>query len=296
MSREFVQTQIKADRVQRNGSVLNKPGQKLQPGDVLSGYFEERPAPNLTPISFPLDVLFEDQDILVLNKPQDMVVHPAIGYSGPTLVHYLLHYFKEESQFRDTSDSRPGIVHRLDRGTSGVLLIAKNRPSLESLSAQFKNREVKKEYESVVWGRMNLSGKFQSHIGRDERERKKMSSNTQKGREAVTDWKTVTLFPHFTHVALFPHTGRTHQLRVHLSEGGFPIVGDPLYSKRSSSRKRQSVSRVLQETIETLQHPFLHARRLSFFHPKTRKEVSCEADPPKEFEGFLKLLNTEDKE
>lgn len=289
-SREFVQEQIKAERVLRNGAILTKAAQKVVPGDVLTGHFEERPASNLTPVEFPLEVLHEDADLIVINKPQDMVVHPAVGYTGPTLVHYLLHYLKHDSRFPELSDTRPGIVHRLDRGTSGVILIAKNRPALESLSAQFKDRQVKKQYEALVWGKMKEKGMFQSEIGRDTKDRKKMSSKTNKGREAVTEYQLGRAYAHFSHVALFPLTGRTHQLRVHLSEAGFPIVGDPLYSKRAAGRKRAHLPEAIRGAVEALKHPFLHARRLDFTHPVTKKLIRCEASRPKEFDAFLENL------
>jgi len=292
-SREFVQAQIKAERVKRNGEILTKPAQKLFPGDTVTGFFEERPAPNLTPVAHDLVVLYEDAELLVLNKPQDMVVHPAVGYTGPTLVHYLLHYFRHESRFQEKGDKRPGIVHRLDRGTSGVILVAKNRTALEKLSAQFKNREIKKEYESVVWGKMGVKGKFDTQIGRDSRERKKMSSRTTVGRDALTEWKALAHLGHFTHVALFPHTGRTHQLRVHLSEAGFPIVGDPLYTRRAIARSKSSLSSALKEAIDPLKHPFLHARRLRFVLPSTGKTMECEAERPAEFSRFLELAKEE---
>jgi len=292
-SREFVQQQIKAGRVKRNGEILDKPGQKLQVGDVLTGHFVERPPQNLEPVAFPLEILFEDSDLLVINKPQDMVVHPAVGYTGPTLVHHLLHYFRNESKFQEMSEARPGIVHRLDRGTSGVLLIAKHRASLEKLSAQFKDREVKKEYESIVWGKMGKQGKFESIIGRDNRDRKKMSSKTTAGRESLTLWKATEHFAHFTHVALFPHTGRTHQLRVHLSEAGFPIVGDPLYRRRAIGKAQNELSASLRAQIDELQHPFLHARRLSFHLPSSGQVMECEAKRPEAFDRFLQAAKEE---
>lgn len=292
-SREFVQQQIKAGRVKRNGEVFDKPAQKLQPGDTITGHFVERPPQNLDPVSFPLEILYEDKNLLVINKPQDMVVHPAVGYSGPTLVHHLLHYFGNESEFRETSEARPGIVHRLDRGTSGVLLVAKNRTALEKLSAQFKNREVKKEYESIVWGKMGKQGKFESVIGRDSRDRKKMSTRTTAGREALTLWKATEHFAHFTHVALFPHTGRTHQLRVHLTEAGFPIVGDPLYRRRAVGKAEKELSAALKTLIEQLKHPFLHARKLSFTLPDKGTTVECVAKRPEIFDTFLRAAKEE---
>ena len=288
-SRQAIQEQIRLGTVCRNGKPTQKISQKLSPGDAISGTFhEEETFLELTPIPGNLNILFEDEHFLVLNKAQGVVVHPAAGHRGETLVHYLLHYLKGSSEFAMTSTSRPGIVHRLDRGTSGLLLIAKHRQSQERLSHLFKQRAIKKEYESITWGKLKPSGVFRSVIGRDLSDRKKMSSRTAKGREALTRFETAQIFPHMSHVRLFPHTGRTHQLRVHLSEAGHPIVGDSLYGGRAFQKQLPLLPQTLQNFLSSIKHPFLHARRLTFSHPFTGADLEFEAIAPT---PFLELLS-----
>jgi 23S rRNA pseudouridine1911/1915/1917 synthase len=219
-----------------------------------------------------------------------VVVHPAAGHRGETLVHHLLHYLKNDSAFREISEDRPGIVHRLDRGTSGVLLVAKNRAVQENLSRQFKHRTIKKEYECVCWGVPRPEGTVDTPIGRDTRDRKKMSSRTASGRAALTRWKTHQAFRHFAHLALFPHTGRTHQLRVHLAESGFPIVGDALYGRARRPILPPRVTALVDATSET----YLHARRLTLLHPTRGESMTLEAHRPGVFEAFLQLLRKDD--
>ena len=189
-SRSFIQEQIKAGQVSINGAVQTKPGLRLKSGDNVEGSLSHTEPLLLSPIKGPLDILHEDDDILVINKSQGLVVHPAPGLEDPTLVHFLLHYMQQDPNFVASSEDRPGIVHRLDRGTSGVILVAKHRIALEKLSAQFKNREVRKEYWAVVWGRPPLQGKVETAIGRDLRNRKKISSQSNHPKPALTHWKT----------------------------------------------------------------------------------------------------------
>jgi 23S rRNA pseudouridine1911/1915/1917 synthase len=203
----------------------------------------------------------------------------------------LLFHLQPAADFSSLSPVRPGIVHRLDRGTSGCLVVAKNRKTLELLSSQFKNREVEKQYEAIVWGKMKDEGVFRSSIGRHPQDRKRMSTRALEGREAETRWKNLYSSSHFTWVRLFPKTGRTHQLRVHLSEGGFPIVGDPLYGKRS--RLIKHLSPTVQEALSGVKATFLHAGRLSFRHPTEGSQLVFEAPLPKAFADMIALLKKE---
>lgn len=295
-SRQFTQFQIKKGRIRCNDSVVMKPAHALKAGDQVTGHFEERPATDVAPVQRELDILYEDDSLIALNKPQDMVVHPAAGHRGPTLVNYLLHHLQSSPDFQQMPALRPGIVHRLDRGTSGVIVVAKNRSALEALALQFKSREVKKEYEAIAWGKMRLGGRFESAVGRDKRDRKKMSSKTEKGRVAMTRWESTEGFRHFTLVSLFPHTGRTHQLRVHLSEGGHPIVGDSLYGKRSMQRRRgDEIAESIQDFVARSEHPFLHARKLELRHPVSGALLVLEAPRPELFNDFVELLRAEDR-
>ncbi len=295
-SRSFLRQQINNGRVRLNGKVVTKPNQSVRLGDTIEGEWVLPPAnPEVHAIAADLQIVFEDADLLVLNKPQGMVVHPAPSHQGATLVHHLLHHLENEEDFNDTDSDRPGIVHRLDKGTSGLLLVAKNRATQEALSAQFKDRLIKKTYEALAWGQLPGAGRFHSEIGRDRANRRKMSSRTQKGREAITDWKALRVFRHFTHVSLSPFTGRTHQLRVHLSEEGHPIVGDPLYGSGLTETRRRDLGPQWTARVQALEATFLHARRLQFNHPVSGLPQTFEAPRPEIFDTFLRDLEENEK-
>lgn len=290
-SRSFLQQQIQAGHVRLNGKRVLKAGQLVREGDEIEAQWQAtEPRETLTPIPADLKILFEDGALLVLDKPQGMVIHPAPSHRGPTLVHHLLSHLPDPPETDEGFEERPGIVHRLDKGTSGVLLVAKTRAVQDALSAQFKARTVKKQYEALAWGTLRPEGRFQSAIGRDRANRLKMSSRTQKGREAMTDWKVATAYRHFTHVRLFPHTGRTHQLRVHLSEGGHPIVGDPLYGRGFTESRRKDLGEPVTEAVAGLTATLLHAARLEFHHPLTGTAMQFEAPRPEVFDSVLATL------
>lgn len=291
-SRTFIQEQIEEGHVQINGRTCLKPSQKVHAGETVSGCLTEKLEVNLEPIAYPLEVLYEDEHLLCLTKPQNMVVHPASGFKGPTLVHHLLHYFLNHPEFQTLTEGRPGIVHRLDRGTSGVILIAKNRKTQDLLSQMFKKRLLKKEYEAIVWGKPPPKGTWATSIGRDRKDRKKMSSRTDKARPAITRFETLSSGAHFSHVALYPETGRTHQLRVHLTENGFPIVGDPLYGPKGIKGRIQLLNPLLEGLVAGAEHTFLHAKRISFLHPITQTQLCIEANRPSLFDKFLALMKT----
>lgn len=293
-SRTYVQEQIRAGVVKINGAPAKKPSQKVRQGDHIEGHFLSAPPSELTAVEHPLNVLWEDEYLLALNKDQGTVVHPAVGHREETLVHYLLHYLQQHGPFKEFGTERPGIVHRLDRGTSGVILVAKDRKTQDKLQRLFKAREMKKEYEAIVWGTPPLEGQFLSVIGRDQRDRKKMSSKTSAGREALTSYKRAATYKHFSHMVLFPKTGRTHQLRVHLTEAGFPIVGDPLYGERSLSKRGGKLAVPLVDFLKKIEMTFLHARSLTFPHPVTKEILALEAKRPEIFDKFLNLLRNSD--
>lgn len=290
-ARTFIQELIKAGSVTLNNSVTQKPSLKLKTGDQISIELSEVKDPlAIVPVQGNLSILFEDEYLLVINKAQGVVVHPAAGHRGDTLVHHLMHHWKE-SPFSGSNDNlRPGIVHRLDKGTSGVLLVAKNREIQEALASQFKERTVQKSYECVVWGQVSRPGKLTSSIGRDKRHRHKMSSQTHQGRQSETSFSPCQVFEDFTHLNVFPKTGRTHQIRVHLSEWGHPIVCDPLYSKGLTPKKKQALSVEMASFLSTVSYPFLHAKSLSFSHPVSKKTLEFSAPLPPDFARFLKLL------
>lgn len=291
-SRSFVQNQITHGHVRVNGLVIQKPSFQVKSSDCIEGALEEPTTTNLVPIEKALDIIFEDDDLLILNKPQGWIVHPVASHPGETLVNYLLHYLNRSREFHETSPLRPGIVHRLDRGTSGVLLVAKNRPALEAMSLLFKDRKITKEYEAIVWGRPREKGMIRTLVGRHPIHRKKMSTQVIRGREAETAWQTQASFRNFSHLKLLPKTGRTHQLRVHLADQGNPIWGDAVYGGR-----KRNVPRIDERVTTfgaTLEHPFLHARALSFIHPTSGQPISVKAERPELFTEALKLLSEKD--
>lgn len=293
-SRSLIQEQIKAGRASINGKSVTKPSTPLTLGDEITLSIEERASSShLEPVAAELDILYEDQHLLLINKPQGLVIHPAVGHRGPTLVHHLLHHLKSPADFLESASLRPGIVHRLDKGTSGVLLIAKDRKTQEALSEQFKSRSVTKIYECIVWGQVHRPGTLKNPIGRDRIHRKKMSSRTTKSRAAETRIEPLTLFSTFTHLQVKPLTGRTHQIRVHLSEFGHSIVGDPLYGKGATAKRLELLSEAIRFQLTQLQHPFLHALSLTFRHPVTGLEMTYSAPRPQLFDDFLRLLGSD---
>jgi 23S rRNA pseudouridine1911/1915/1917 synthase len=257
-SRSQIQRLIKDGRVQVAGHEA-KANYVVRLGDAVAVDLPE-PAPAAPqPEPLPLAVLFEDADIIVINKAAGMVVHPAPGHGGGTLVNALLHHVDDLSGVG--GELRPGIVHRLDRGTSGVMVVAKHDASHREMSRQFHDREVEKEYEALVWGLVHQGRRIDAAIGRDPHDRKKMSNRARFARTAVTRITFSRFLDGVSYLHVAIATGRTHQIRVHLSGIGHPIVGDTVYG--GVRRLMPAHLRVVQR----LERPFLHARRLAFTHP-----------------------------
>jgi 23S rRNA pseudouridine1911/1915/1917 synthase len=232
--------------------------------------------------AMPLEILHQDTDIVVLNKPPGMVVHPGAGHESGTLVNALLHHVSDLSGIG--GELRPGIVHRLDRGTSGVMVVAKNDAAHQELSRQFHDREVEKEYIALVWGVVQAGRRIDAAIGRDPVHRQKMSARSRHAREAVTRITRAFHLPGLTLCQVAIHTGRTHQIRVHLSAIGHPIVGDSLYGgvhRRVAGDIR---------AVTHLQRPFLHAARLAFNHPRDGRRMEFTADLPHDLQDVLDAI------
>lgn len=292
ISRTAATQNIELGQVRVNGQIITKPSHKVQEGDCLACEFALPPPTELVPVPAHLDILYEDAEIIAINKPQGMVVHPAFHHRGSTLVHYLLHHLG--TPFRDLSISRPGIVHRLDRGTSGVILVAKNRKTQEAIAKQFKDRLVEKIYECIVWGHPPNEGTYTQSVGRHFVDPRRMSLKARHSRTALTTFRILHRFEHFAHLEVRPKTGRTHQIRVHLSENGYPILGDPLY-QRPGIMRRLKLPISLSKQIEGFQQTFLHARSLTFFHPGQGKLMTLEAKRPPVFEQVLEYLGSFDR-
>jgi 23S rRNA pseudouridine1911/1915/1917 synthase len=230
----------------------------------------------------PIDILHDDRDIVVIDKPAGMVVHPAPGHSRGTVVNALLHHVSGLSGVG--GKERPGIVHRLDRGTSGLMVIAKHDRAHRDLSRQFRDRTVLKEYDALVWGHVETGHTMNRPIGRDPRDRRRMSSRAGRGRSAMTTVVGARPIGGVTLVRLSIGTGRTHQIRVHLSESGHPVVGDALYG---GIHRRVPASLA---PVARLTRPFLHAARLEFDHPADGRRLSFRAALPEDLESTLSAL------
>ena len=248
-------------------------------------YTVDLPAPTAAvpePEALPIRIVYEDSDLVVLDKPAGMVVHPGAGHSSGTLVNALLHHVKDLSGIG--GEIRPGIVHRLDRGTSGLMVVAKNDKAHQELSRQFADREVEKEYVALVWGVVQAGRRIDEPIGRDPVQRQKMSTRARRARSAVT---RVTWARHFQGVSLLKvaiSTGRTHQIRVHLNAIGHPIVGDSVYG--GVHRRVAHQLRVVQR----LERPFLHSARLVFIHPTDGRRVEFDSPLPPELQSVIDAL------
>ena len=262
ISRSAIQRLIQQGRVKINGQVV-KPSQKIKPGDIIAFDIPKAEPLELRGESIPLEILHEDDALLVLNKPADLVVHPAPGHWSGTLVNALLHHFEMSGSTVSAigGKERPGLVHRLDKDTSGVMVIAKTDEAHRGLAVQFKHHTITRVYEALIWGVPRKGyGVIELAIGRDTKERKKFSTRTARPKESATEYKVDKRFGKLAaHVLLYPRTGRTHQLRVHLNSLGHPILGDQTYGgKKVISVAGIEIPRVM-----------LHARTLGFRHPIT---------------------------
>ncbi|HXI84495.1 MAG TPA: RluA family pseudouridine synthase [Verrucomicrobiae bacterium] len=265
-SRAFLQKLIEQGHVLVNGGAV-KASYKVRAGDKVRVEIPP-PRPLATqPEEIALDVLFEDDDLIVVNKPAGLVVHPAAGNYEHTLVNALLHHCRGELAGIGGVE-RPGIVHRLDKGTSGCIVVAKTDFAHRALVAQFKSREVKKIYRTVCWGKfVRPSGRIETVIGRSERDRKKMSARASRGRPAVTDYRVLKQFADFALVEAHIHTGRTHQIRVHMAHIGHPVMGDATYGRA-------------RPTNISVARPLLHAYKLGFTHPRSQEFVEFTTPVP----------------
>lgn len=285
-SRSQIQRLIKDGRVR--GPAAVKPNTTVHTGQTFT---IDLPAPapaTPQPEELPLRIIYQDPDVVVLDKPAGMVVHPGAGHSGGTLVNALLHHVDDLSGVG--GELRPGIVHRLDRGTSGVMVVAKNDRAHQEMSRQFADREVEKAYVALVWGVVQAGRRIDAAIGRDPNQRQKMSTRARRARAAVT---RVTHAEHLEGVSLLRvaiATGRTHQIRVHLSAIGHPIVGDATYGG-----VRRHVGVNLRPVLR-LDRPFLHSERLAFTHPSDGRRVEFESPLPPDLQSVLDEIRQRDED
>ncbi len=271
LSRSHIQKLIAEGNIKVNGQVI-KPSYRTVIGDELDITVPPETAGSLKPEDIPIDIIYEDNDLILVNKPAGMTTHPAPGHPDHTLINAILSHFPNLPQVADRL--RPGIVHRLDKDTSGLLLIAKNRQALAGLSQQFKDRLVEKVYLVLVKGSLKPeSGAIEAPIGRDPADRKKMAI-VSSGREARTEYKVIKYLNGYTLLEVILKTGRTHQIRVHLAAIGFPVVGDSTYGIKSSHLKRQ----------------FVHAHKLKFKSPSSGEYLEFTAELPDDLNQALDSL------
>ena len=273
LTRSAAQKLLEGGHVLRAGKALKK-NDRLNPGDEISVLIPDPTEVEILPQDIPLDVIYEDEDVIVVNKPVGMVVHPAPGHPDGTLVNALLHHCGD-SLSGINGELRPGIVHRIDRDTSGLIIAAKNDTAHLALAEQLQDHSLYREYEAVIVGGLkDDQGTVDLPIARHPTDRKKMAINHYNGRHAVTHWTVLRRYPGYTHVQCRLETGRTHQIRVHLAAQGHPVLGDPVYNG-------------VRKGFPELAGQCLHARRLSFVHPRTGERMTLEAPLPDYFTATL---------
>jgi len=283
-SRSAAKKLLKNGSVLLNGVIENSPSKKLKFEDTLQITLPPPESKELLPEEYPLEILFEDEHVLVLNKPARMVVHPAQGHTSGTLVNYLLHHCKTLSTLGGTE--RSGIVHRLDKDTSGVMIVAKNDYAHKLLAAQFKRHSIERKYKALVWGKPNHNqGWIDAPLGRHPKDRKRRAI-VDSGKHAVTHWRILEEFSDCSLLECELETGRTHQIRVHLSSIGLHIIGDPTYG-RSPQRVWRALATETQNQITALNRQALHAGHLGFVHPRTKEFLEFSSPLPEDFQNVL---------
>ena len=291
LSRSFIQKLIKGGMVKINGKP-SKSSYRIGGDDEIEIVIPEIETHEPLPEQILLDIVYEDDVLVVLNKPAGMVVHPAAGIDSGTLVNALLARYPDLVTVGDAQ--RPGIVHRLDKATSGLLVIAKTAQAHQHLSYQFKEHQVKKEYLALVCGiPAKDAGAIIAPIGRSSRDRKKMAVTSVRGREATTNFTVLEPYDGFALLSVVPETGRTHQIRVHLTYIGHPIVGDETYGGGRRRAIKEARLPELKSRVARLNRHLLHAKTLGFYHPATEEFVDFSAPIPQEFQNVLEVLERE---
>ncbi len=290
-------TRNKVQRAIREGMVL-VDGEKVRsshlvsPGEIIRVTLPQSPPQVATPEAIPLEIVYEDPQLLVVNKPAGMVTHPAYGNHSGTLVNALLHHCRSLSSLNNPT--RPGIVHRLDKDTSGLMVVAKDDTTHAKLARQFSRRTIWREYWAVVWGKLKTrEGTIETHLGRSKGDRKKMAV-VDDGKPAITDYTVLEEFDYLSLIRLKLRTGRTHQIRVHLAHIHHPVFGDPTYNGRhllygpSTKKHKDEVQRLLN----MIPRQALHAKTIGFVHPSTGKELRFDSPLPADMDAVLHFLRT----
>ncbi|RPG95657.1 MAG: RluA family pseudouridine synthase [Candidatus Pelagibacter sp. TMED286] len=298
ISRTRIKNLILDKKLKLNNKIIVDPSKKISSGDVVNFIVPEPKKTSLKPFKFKLNIIYEDEDLIILNKPAGIVMHPGAGNFDNTIVNALINYDKDSlSNIGD--ELRPGIVHRIDKNTSGLVVIAKNNETHEHLSIQFSKHSITRIYQLLIWGKIRPSkGKIETLITRSSKNRQMMEVSNSKGKKAITNYKTLEVFenkkiPTLSLLECKLETGRTHQIRVHMNYLGNSIVGDDKYKKRI--KKFKDIEPLLEKYLMKLNRQFLHAKTIGFIHPKKNKEMIFNSILPQELEIILKILRNTNK-
>jgi 23S rRNA pseudouridine1911/1915/1917 synthase len=269
-----------------------KSSHRLKPGETVSGIIPAEPARRLLPESLPLETLFEDKYLIIINKPPGLVVHPAPGHDQGTLVNGLLARYPD-IRGTGTDKGRPGIVHRLDKDTSGAIIIARTQTAFDRLTGMFASREITKIYMALVFGAPDQkTGSIHLPIGRHVTNRKKMSTRSAKARQAETHWRIIKRFKGASLLEVGIKTGRTHQIRVHCAESGTPVVGDRTYNNAGWTKQpARFKNKAIFNLLKGVPRQMLHAWKLEFIHPMTNQKIKCRAPLPQDMKQLLMYIN-----
>jgi len=293
LTRSYLKKLIESNNVELNGVIFSSPSTKIKHKDKISINIIDKDSQTFVPKKIKLDIIYEDKDILVINKPKGMVVHPGAGNTNNTLVNALLFKYKKNLSNLN-GNLRPGIVHRIDKETSGLLVIAKNNLAHSDLGKQFSEHSIERKYICLAWGVVRpLNGKINTLITRDKKNRQLMTVSDINGKKAITNYRTIKVFnvddiPKISLLECKLETGRTHQIRVHLKYKGSSLLGDKQYGKKNIKFKK--INNEFFKNLNKLNGQALHAKTLGFNHPTTKKRMSFNSDLPNNFEKILNLL------
>ena len=293
LSRTRIKNLILKKKLKINGVISEDPSKKVLGGEEIELIIPKPEKTSLKPYNYKLNIVYEDGDLLVIDKSSGISMHPGPGNYDNTIVNALMKYCG--GQLSTIGDElRPGIVHRIDKDTSGLIVVAKNNDSHEKLSEQFNKHTIKRVYQALIWGKLRpRSGRIETLITRSSKNRQLMEVGLNKGKKAITNYKTIEIFennnvPTFSFIECILETGRTHQIRVHMSHAGNNIFGDKKYKKRF--KKFKNINEDLEKDLLKLDRQFLHAKILGFFHPKTGEKMEFSSILPQDLENILKKL------
>ena len=293
LSRTRIKNLILKNKLKLNNKIIIDPSKKVCAGDKIILEIPEPEEASLKPYNYKLDIVFEDKDLIVINKKSGISMHPGPGNYENTIVNALMSY--AEGKLSNIGDKlRPGIVHRIDKDTSGLIVVAKNNKTHENLSLQFSKHTIKRIYLTLIWGKLRpQNGKIETLIKRSSKNRQLMEVGLTRGKNAITNYKTIEVFenekiPTFSFIKCQLETGRTHQIRVHMNHKGNSILGDKKYKKKY--KKLKNINPEIEKYINNLERQFLHAKVLGFYHPSSGKYLEFSSNLPKELDIILKKL------